>query len=142
MGTNSGVPFTRHGNNLDELQHLVEMGLSPQEAIRVATLDSARLLKLDDRIGSLDEGKNADLVVVDGNPMEDVAVLRAEDKIRRVVLNGKTVLDRDASQFLVGAGFSSAMARYSVLSEVSYRIPGIEVAWLRIAATHKDQTVV
>jgi hypothetical protein len=41
-------PFTRHGNNLDELQHLAEMGLSPQEAIRVATLDSARLLKLDD----------------------------------------------------------------------------------------------
>ena len=77
MGTNSGVPFTRHGNNLDELQHLVEMGLSPQEAIRVATLDSARLLKLDDRIGSLDEGKNADLVIVDGDPMDDVAVLRA-----------------------------------------------------------------
>jgi len=106
MGTDSGVPFTRHGNNLDELQHLVEMGLSPQEAIRVATLDSARLLKLDGHIGSLDEGKNADLVVVDGNPMEDVAVLRAEGKIRRVVLNGKTVLDRDASKFLVGAGFS------------------------------------
>ena len=77
MGTDSGVPFTRHGNNLDELQHLVEMGLSPQEAIRVATLDSARLLKLDDRIGSLDEGKNADLVIVDGNPLDDVAVLRA-----------------------------------------------------------------
>lgn len=108
MGTNSGVPFTRHGNNLDELQHLVEMGLSPQEAIRVATLDSARLLKLDDCIGSLDEDKNADLVVVDGNPMEDVAALRAHEKIRRVVLNGQTVLDRDASRFLVGAGFSPA----------------------------------
>lgn len=108
MGTDSGVPFTRHGNNLDELQHLVEMGLSPQEAIRVATLDSARLLKLDDQIGSLDEGKNADLVVVDGNPLDDIAVLRVQDKIRRVVLNGQTALDRDASRFLVGAGFSSA----------------------------------
>jgi hypothetical protein len=39
---------------------------------------------------------------------DDVAVLRVEDKIRRVVLNGQTVLDRDASRFLVGAGFSSA----------------------------------
>jgi imidazolonepropionase-like amidohydrolase len=86
MGTDSGVPFTRHGSNLDELLHLVEMGLSPQEAIRVATLDSARLLKLDDRIGSL----------------------RTPDSIRRVVLNGQTVLDRDASRFLVGAGFSPA----------------------------------
>jgi imidazolonepropionase-like amidohydrolase len=106
MGTDSGVPFTRHGNNLDELAHLVAMGLSPQEAIRVATTDSARLLKLEDRIGSLDEGKNADLIVVDGNPMDDIAVLRTQDKIRRVVLNGQAVLDRDASRFLVGAGFS------------------------------------
>jgi imidazolonepropionase-like amidohydrolase len=107
MGTDSGVPFTRHGNNLDELLYLVEMGLSPQEAIRVATLDSARLLKLDGQIGSLDEGKNADLVIVDGDPINDIAVLRLPDKIRRVVLNGRTVLDRDASQFLVGAAFST-----------------------------------
>src|SRR5260370_22581740 len=84
------------------------MGLSPQEAIRVATLDSARLLKLDDRIGSLDEGKNADLVVVDGNPIDDVAVLRVQDKIRRAVLHGQTVLDRDASRCLGGAGFSAS----------------------------------
>jgi imidazolonepropionase-like amidohydrolase len=105
MGTDSGVPFTRHGHNLDELVHLVDMGLSPQEAIRVATLDSARLLKLDDRIGSLDEGKNADLVMVDGNPLDDIRVLRGPDRVRRVVLNGRTVLDRDASQYLIGAGF-------------------------------------
>jgi imidazolonepropionase-like amidohydrolase len=105
MGTDSGVPFTRHGHNLDELIHLVDMGLSPQEAIRVATLDSARLLKLDNRIGSLDQGKSADLVVVDGNPLDDVRVLRGTDRVRRVVLNGRTVLDRDASQYVIGAGY-------------------------------------
>jgi imidazolonepropionase-like amidohydrolase len=108
MGTDSGVPFTRHGNNPDELQHLVAMGLSPQEAIRVATLDGARLLNLQDRIGSLDEGKNADLVVVDGDPMADIAILRAPDRIRRVVLNGQTVLNRDVSRYIVGTGFSGA----------------------------------
>lgn len=102
MGTDSGVPFTRHGNNLDELVYLVEMGLSPQEAIRVATLDSARLLKLHDRIGSLEEGKSADLVVLDGDPMTDISILRVSDKIRRVILNGRTVLNRDASRYLVG----------------------------------------
>ena len=102
MGTNSGVPFTRHGSNLDELSHLVEMGLSCQEAIRVATIDSAKLLKLDNSIGSLEVGKSADLVVVDGNPLDDITILRSPEKIRRVVLNGRTVLDRDASKFLVG----------------------------------------
>jgi imidazolonepropionase-like amidohydrolase len=106
MGTDSGVPFTRHGNNLDELKYLVEMGLSPQEAIRVATLDSARLLKLDGLIGSLEEGKSADLIVVDGNPLDDITILREARNVRRVVLNGRTVLDRDASKLLVGAGFS------------------------------------
>jgi len=107
MGTDSGVPFTRHGSNLDELAHLVDMGLSPQEAIRVATLDSARLLKLESSIGSLEDGKRADLVIVDGNPLDDVTVLRSADNIRRVVLNGQTVLDRDASKFLIGAGYAS-----------------------------------
>src|SRR6516165_11241112 len=106
MGTDSGVPFTRHGNNLDELKYLVEMGLSPQEAIRVATLDSARLLKLDGLIGSLEEGKSADLIVVDGNPLDDITIVREARNVRRVVLNGRTVLDRDASKLLVGAGLS------------------------------------
>ncbi len=107
MGTDSGVPFTHHGSNLDELVHLVAMGLSPQEAIRVATLDSARLLKLEDRIGSLDEGKMADLVIVDGNPLDDIAVLRAPENIRRVVLNGRIVLDRDVGRALVGTGLGA-----------------------------------
>jgi len=106
MGTDSGVPFTRHGNNLDELTYFVEMGLSPQEAIRVATLDGAKLLKLDGRVGSLEEGKTADLIIVDGNPLDDITILQESQNIRRVVLNGRAVLDRDASKLLVGAGFS------------------------------------
>jgi imidazolonepropionase-like amidohydrolase len=69
-------------------------------------LDSARLLNLDDRIGSLDEGKAADLLVLDGDPMADIAILRMQERIRRVVLNGQTVLDRDVSRVLIGTGFS------------------------------------
>lgn len=107
MGTDSGVPFTRHGNNLDELEYLTEMGMSPLEAIRIATLDSARLLKLDDRVGSLEEGKIADLIVVTGNPVENISILRHPENIRQVVLNGRVVADRDTSRFLVGSSFSS-----------------------------------
>jgi len=105
MGTDSGVPFTHHGNNLDELAYLVEMGLSPLEAIRVATLDSARLLKLDDQIGSLEEGKIADFIIVRGDPLMDIALLKNPDNIRQVILNGRTVADRDTSRFLVGTSF-------------------------------------
>jgi len=105
MGTDSGVPFTRHGRNLDELGYLVEMGMTPMEAIQVATRDSARLLKLDDRIGTLLPGMLADLLVVEGDPLSDISILRDPNAIRRVVLDGRTVVDRDASRFLVGSAF-------------------------------------
>ncbi|MRX52013.1 amidohydrolase family protein [Paracoccus sp. S-4012] len=105
MGTDSGVPFTRHGRNLDELGYLVEMGMTPMKAIQTATRDSARLLKLDDRIGTLEPGKLADLLVVEGDPLADITLLRDPEAIRRVVLDGRTVVDRDASRFLVGSAF-------------------------------------
>ncbi len=101
MGTDSGVPFTSHGKNLDELAYLVEMGLTPGEAIRVATLESAKLLKMADRVGSLEPGKFADLVVVDGDPLEDINILRQPENIRKVFLGGKCLVDRDAGRLLL-----------------------------------------
>jgi imidazolonepropionase-like amidohydrolase len=95
MGTDTGVPMTRHGNNLDELIHMVEMGLSPMEAIQVATLSSARLLQMDHMIGSVEAGKHADLVVVDGDPLEDISILRERDRIEWVILDGEAVVRRD-----------------------------------------------
>src|SRR5690606_34031375 len=106
MGTDSGVPFTHHGNNLDELAYLVEMGLSPMEAIQVATRHSAELLGLSERIGTIEAGKLADLVIVEGDPLTDISSLRDAERIRRVILNGATVADRDASRFLVESAFS------------------------------------
>lgn len=101
MGTDTGVPFTDHGNNLDELVYLVEMGLSPMDAIRVSTLESARLLKMDDRVGSLEPGKLADFLVIDGDPLANIAVLQARERLRKVVLGGREVVDRDAGRVLV-----------------------------------------
>ncbi len=95
MGTDSGVPFTHHGNNLDELGYLVEMGLSPMEAIQVATLESARLLQLDDRLGSLQAGKLADLVVFDGDPLANIAELRDHHRFKWVIKDGEPVVRRD-----------------------------------------------
>ncbi len=98
MGTDSGVPFTRHGRNLEELAHLVEMGLGPMEAIQVSTLGSARLLRLDDRLGSIEEGKLADLVVCDGDPLRDIAVLQDKDRIEWVVKDGEVVIRRGGAR--------------------------------------------
>lgn len=95
MGTDSGVPFTHHGNNLDELVHLVDMGLPPMEAIRVATIDSAKLIRMDDRIGSIEKGKLADLVVFDGDPLEDIRQIQEKDRMRLVMKGGEAVIVRN-----------------------------------------------
>lgn len=103
MGTDSGVPFTRHGNNLDELVYLVEMGLSPMEAIQTATLNSARLLKMDHLIGSVEEGKLADLVIVDGNPLEDIKVLQDKGRLKWVIQDGEVIVRQEAARKLVAS---------------------------------------
>ncbi|RII82024.1 amidohydrolase family protein [Neopusillimonas maritima] len=105
MGTDAGVPYTPHGSNLDELVYFVEMGMTPMEAIQVTTRDSARMLKMDHLVGTLEVGKCADFIVVEGDPLVNISILRAPAAIRKVVLNGRLVMDRDASQFLVGAAF-------------------------------------
>ncbi len=75
FGTDSGVG--RHGENARELQLMVRAGLSPQEAIRAATVGAADLAGRLDRIGTLEPGKDADIIAVSGNPLEDVTELRA-----------------------------------------------------------------
>ena len=96
MGTDTGVPYTQHGNNLDEVCYLVEMGLTPMEALSVTTIHAAKLLKMDDRIGSLEAGKLADFVVVDGDPLTDISILQDKSRILTVMIGGQAMVEREA----------------------------------------------
>ena len=113
MGTDSGVPFTHHGNNLDELGYLVEMGLSPMEAIQAATLESAKLVQLGDRLGSLQAGKLADVVVFDGDPLADISGLRDRQRIKWVIKDGEAVVRRDETGRNLGTSSQSLQMRAS-----------------------------
>jgi len=75
----------------DELEILVKAGLTPLQALRAATIDAARFLEATDTLGSVEPGKVADLVLLGGNPLEDISNTR---EILAVVLNGR-LLDRD-----------------------------------------------
>ncbi len=88
MGTDSGTPFNLHGANMKELELLCGIGLSPMEAITAATMTAARVLGLDEQIGSVERGKLADLIVVDGNPLEDITVLQKGERIMAVMKDG------------------------------------------------------
>jgi imidazolonepropionase-like amidohydrolase len=86
MGTDSGVG--PHGRNLDELGLLVDCGMSPAQALHAATGSAATLLGMSEELGTVQPGRRADLVVVDGDAM-DVHTLR--DRIRAVYLDGQLV---------------------------------------------------
>lgn len=81
-------PFANAGI---ELIRLVHHGLSPHEALMAATAVSARALGLDHSLGTIEEGKLADLVVVDADPLTDPAVLRNRDRIWLVLQLGEPV---------------------------------------------------
>ena len=74
-----------------EFKAMVEAGLSNIEAIRAGTINAAYLLKMDDQIGSLEEGKMADIVIVKGNPLKDIDCLTDADNIEYVFQSGKLV---------------------------------------------------
>jgi hypothetical protein len=86
-GTDTPNPYTYPGFSLhEELQLLVTAGLSPMEALRTATLRAAEFLGVQRDFGSVEEGKVANLVLLDANPLDDI---RNTQKIRAVILRGK-----------------------------------------------------
>ncbi|HET9428054.1 MAG TPA: amidohydrolase family protein [Allosphingosinicella sp.] len=73
FGTDTGV--SRHGDNAQEFALMVRNGMSPAAAIRSATVDAATLLGREDRIGTIEPGKEADIIAVEGDPTENVRLL-------------------------------------------------------------------
>jgi imidazolonepropionase-like amidohydrolase len=74
FGTDAGV--FPHGQNAREFQYMVEAGMPPMAAIQSATIVAARFLRVDDRLGSIERGKTADLVAVPGDPLADITALQ------------------------------------------------------------------
>jgi imidazolonepropionase-like amidohydrolase len=89
-GTDAGTPFNPHGDLALELARMVEFGLPPMLALVAATSNAAKLLRMDSQIGSIENGKLADLILVDGDPLADIGVMRRPSlvmKSGRVVRN-------------------------------------------------------
>ncbi|HMK54262.1 MAG TPA: amidohydrolase family protein [Methanobacteriaceae archaeon] len=91
MGTDSGVG--PHGQNLQELSLLCEIGMEPMEAIQSGTMRAAELLGWEDKIGTLEKDKTADLVVSKKDPLAHIDSLSNPDNITLVLKEGKVLKD-------------------------------------------------
>ena len=106
-GSDCPNPYVYPGFSLhDELGLLVHAGLTPAEALRTATINPARFLGLTDSLGVLATGKVADLVLLDGNPLQDIA----NTKRIRAVIQGGHLLDRRALDALLARAKALAAA--------------------------------
>jgi imidazolonepropionase-like amidohydrolase len=91
MGTDAGTPFNPHGRNAQELRRMVEFGMTPMMAIEAATASAAALLGLEQEIGTIEAGKQADLILVNGDPLDDIALLEEPKNVEYVIQGGKIV---------------------------------------------------
>jgi imidazolonepropionase-like amidohydrolase len=89
FGSDAG-PFDTEFGHMEYSVEIARLaGLSPMESLQVVTRNAARLCRLDDEVGTLETGKAADLLVLDGNPLEDVGNLT---RVAAVLMGGERVV--------------------------------------------------
>jgi imidazolonepropionase-like amidohydrolase len=99
-GTDCGAPGHLHGTLFQELELMVKSGATPTQALRYGTSTAAELLGLGRQIGTLEPGKRADIVAVNGDPLQDITALR---EVRMVVRDGEVVVSSGIGDGLAGA---------------------------------------
>jgi imidazolonepropionase-like amidohydrolase len=87
MGTDSGVGH--HGSNAEELQLMVECGMSPMDAIVASTKTASECIHMESDIGTIEEGKFADLLIIDGDPLDDIGILQNKARMPLVMQGGR-----------------------------------------------------
>ena len=80
------TPYLENGR---EFEAMTRAGMTPMEAVRAGTINAAAVMGMEDSIGSLTAGKLADIVIVDGNPLEDIFCLTHADHVKLVIKDGK-----------------------------------------------------
>ena len=88
----SDVVYTMFGENTRELAWFVKAGMTPEQALKTATVNSAELLGVQDKLGYLKPGYFADICAVEGNPLDNIEVVI--QKVRWVMKAGAVVVDK------------------------------------------------
>lgn len=95
MGTDAGM--FGHGDNAAEIVTMVEAGMTPMQALVATTASAARCIGLGDQVGTIEPGKLADLILVAGDPLRDITILRDRANLRLVMKDGTPHVNRLAA---------------------------------------------
>lgn len=92
LGTDAGTPFNYHNNTAYEMELLARLNIPNMDILKMATINSARCVGVEKDYGSIEVGKQADLVCLNENPLENISNVR---KINRVIQSGKIVVNNN-----------------------------------------------
>jgi len=87
MGTDAGMPDNLFGENPKDLEYMIRWGMTPLQAIKAGTHNAAKSIAVEDKIGTLEPGKYADLLVLNSDPLEDISAIKTS--LERIMLNGR-----------------------------------------------------
>ena len=90
LGTDAGTPFNYHNNTAYEMELLARLNIPNMDILKIATINSARCVGVEKDYGSIEVGKQADLVCLEENPLENISNVR---KINKVIQSGKIVVE-------------------------------------------------
>jgi imidazolonepropionase-like amidohydrolase len=87
MGTDAGMPDNLFGENPRDLEYMVEWGMTPGQAVVAGTINAAKSIAVDDRLGTVEPGKHADLLVLKKDPLGDISAIRTS--LEGIMLGGR-----------------------------------------------------
>jgi imidazolonepropionase-like amidohydrolase len=90
FGTDAGV--FPHGRNAEEFEHMVAAGIPPLVAVKSATIEAARLLGIEDELGSIEVGKLADMIAMRGDPLTDIGLLKSVTFVMKTMKTGRVAV--------------------------------------------------
>jgi imidazolonepropionase-like amidohydrolase len=94
MVVGSDAVYNGWGLNMRELDWFVKMGMTPAQALKAATTEPAALLGMENSLGAVGPGFYADIVAVEGNPLDNITAVSDRENVRWVMKAGRVVVDK------------------------------------------------
>ncbi len=95
IGTDAGTPGNPHGTTVYEIINMIDnVGMTSTQALQAATVQASKAIKMDKKIGSIEVDKFADLIVCNGNPIEDISILKDPKNLLYVIKDGKIMAEK------------------------------------------------